>query len=88
MSNVSHLDEEATRHEKWTHFPFPFIFLSFVAPRFYGFFLIFAVNIVSINSLNYSVAQPGAGEVYWLTYIILHLATLCFRVNRFIVNKT
>ena len=23
-------------------------------------------------SLNYSVARPGAGEAYWLIYIILH----------------
>ena len=24
-----------------------------------------------LNSLNYSVAQPGGGEAYWLIYIIL-----------------
>ena len=38
MFNVLHLVEEATRHEKWTHFPVPFIFLSFAVPRFCGFF--------------------------------------------------
>ena len=49
MFKVLHLVEEATRHEKWTHFPVPFIFLSFAVPRFYGFFLTFVVNIVSTH---------------------------------------
>ena len=39
MFNVLHLVEEATKHEKWTtHFPVPFIFLSFAVSRFCGFF--------------------------------------------------
>ena len=71
MFKVLHLDEEATRHEKWTQLNDPFIFLSFSVPRFYGFFF----NICGQHcfySLNYSVARPGAGEAYWLIYIILH----------------
>ena len=73
MFNVLHLVEEATKHEKWTHFPVPFIFLSFAVPRFCGFFfLTFVVNIYRFYSLNYSVARLGAGEAYWLIYIILH----------------
>ena len=38
MFEVSHLVEEATRHEKWPQLNDPFIFLSFSVPRFYGFF--------------------------------------------------
>ena len=73
MFNVLHLVEEATRHEKWTHFPVPFIFWSFAVRRFCGFFfLTFVVNIYCFYSLNYSVARLGAGEAYWLIYIILH----------------
>ena len=49
MFKVLHLVEEATRHKTWTHFPVPFIFLSFAVPRFYGFFLTFVVNIVSTH---------------------------------------
>ena len=57
----------------WTHFPVPFIFLSFAVPRFCGFFFVtFVVNIYRFYSLNYSVARLGAGEAYWLIYIILH----------------
>ena len=34
MFNVLHLVEEANGHEKWTtHFPVPFIFLSFAVPQ-------------------------------------------------------
>ena len=72
MLNVLHLVEEATKHEKWTHFPVPFIFLSFAVPRFCGLFLTFVVNVYCFYSLIYSVARPGAGEAYWLIYIILH----------------
>ena len=49
MFKVSYIDEEATRHEKWTQLTDPFIFLSFAFPRFYGFFLTFVVIIVSTH---------------------------------------
>ena len=70
MFNVLHLVEEANGHEKWTtHFPVPFIFLSFAVPQdFADFFLTFVVNIYCFYSLNYF--------------------TLCFRVHRFMLNKT
>ena len=74
MFNMLHLVEEAARHEKCTHFPVPFIFLSFAVPQDFAdfFFLTFVVNIYRFYSLNYSVARLGAGEAYWLIYIILH----------------
>ena len=71
MFNVLHLVEEATKHEKWTHFPVPFI--VFCCSKILRiFFLTFVVNIYCFYSLNYSVARPGAGEADWLIYIILH----------------
>ena len=63
MFKVSHLDEEATRHEKETQLTHPFISLSFSVSRFYRFFLTFAVNIVSIHYIILS-PSPDAGEAY------------------------
>ena len=84
MFKVSHLDKEATRHEKWTQLTDPFFFLSFFCPKILRIFF----NICGqhcLYSLNYSVARPGAGEAYWLIYIILHFS---FRAHRFMLNKT
>ena len=57
----------------WTHFPVPFIFCLLLFHKILRiFFLTFVVNIYRFYSLNYSVARLGAGEAYWLIYIILH----------------
>ena len=64
--------------------PIRFFSCLFSGLRFYGFFF----NICGqhcLYSLNYSVARPGAGEAYWLIYIILHFS---FRAHRFMLNKT
>ena len=38
MFKVSHLDEEATRHEKWTQLTDPFIFCLSLSQDFTDFF--------------------------------------------------
>ena len=53
-------------------FPFRLFFCLLLFQDFADFFLTFVVNIYCFYSLNYSVARPGAGEAYWLIYIILH----------------
>ena len=47
------------------------LFFVFLCPKILRIFF----NICGqhrFNFLTYSVARPGAGEAYWLTYIILH----------------
>ena len=71
MFKVSHLNEEAIRHEKWTQPTDPFIFFVFCCPKILRIFL----NICGQHcfySLNYSVARPGEDKAYWLIYISLH----------------
>ena len=53
-------------------FPFRLFFCLLLFQDFAYFFLTFVVNIYRFYSLNYSVARLGAGEAYWLIYIILH----------------
>ena len=76
MFNLLHLVEEATKHEKYIVDPLSrsvYFFVFCCSTRFCGFFfLTFVVNIYRFYSLNYSVARLGAGEAYWLIYIILH----------------
>ena len=87
MFNVLHLVEEANRHEKWTtHFPVPFIFLSFAVPRFCGFFFFNICGQHILFLLIKLFCRPAGSRRSIL--VDLHYFTLCFRVHRFMLNKT
>ena len=70
MFKVSHLDEEPTRHEKWTQRNDPFHFFVFFCPKILRIFL----NICCQHcfySLNYSLAFAGSRRSILIDYIIL-----------------
>ena len=70
MFKVSHLDEEPTRHEKWTQRNDPFHFFVFFCPKILRIFL----NICCQHcfySLNYSLAFAGSRRSILVDYIIL-----------------
>ena len=88
MFNMLHLVEEATKHEKYIVDPLSrsVYFLSFAVPQdFADFFFNICGQHISFLLIKLFCRPAGSRRSI---LVDLHYFTLCFRVHRFMLNKT